>query len=242
LPRGYPDWGRIRKEAGIVAIGDLGELAVRLGSPTIFDRRGDVFFIDTFEVGLVRWSKLFYGTGAGVELSLEYAHHGGYSVKLIGGSGDGRSAMIFHDFQALWPGKWGIECACAYNDDTEEVWWEFMYGDGSKFYYFRVVNNNEEETLSYYDETGATITFATDVPSLIGPPLWFGVKLVVDIDTKEYVRFKLGQNEWDLTGKKPRFTTYVGSPYFRIYLPVYSKAGVNGIFFIDSVVVTFNEP
>jgi len=242
MPRGYPDWGRIRKEAGIVAIGDLGELAVRLGSPTIFDRRGDVFFIDTFENGLMRWDWGVDGLGAGVTLSVEYAQHGGYSVKLIGGSDEDRYALINTQLQALWPGRWGLECACAYDTSTDKVIWTFEYGDGENTYYFKIRNDRVDQTLEYFKEGAQWIVFATDVWPFIGPFAWYNFKLVIDTDTKEYVRFLAAADEWDISQVVPHFVPMTGIPYFWVEIEVISEVGMNGTLFVDSVIVSFNEP
>jgi len=75
MPRGYPDWGRIRKEVGIAAIGDLGELAVRLGASVVWDRRGDVVLVDSFDLGLAPWDISNLTLTASHELSCESAQH-----------------------------------------------------------------------------------------------------------------------------------------------------------------------
>jgi len=242
MPRGYPDWGRIKKETGIVAVGDLGELAVRLGSPMFYDRRGDAFFIDCFEEGLLRWAKDYGGPGAGVFLSCEYAQHGGYSAKLVGSSEEEYWTKISLDLQPLWPGCWGAECAFAYNFRTDKVVWYFYYGNGEQDFQFCIRHDRLDNSLEYYAEGAIWETFETATARYYGPPRWYNSKLVIDTSKGEYSRFMIGTREWDLRGKKPYTGAMVGDPYISVAFEIHSEPGYNGIMYVDSVIITFNEP
>lgn len=56
MPRGAPDWGEYAQQDLLVKTFDLGELAVRLGANSIFDRSGSVIFTDKFENGIGHWT------------------------------------------------------------------------------------------------------------------------------------------------------------------------------------------
>ena len=55
MTHGVQDFGASSGQNSTYGLTDLGELAVRLGSPVSFDRRGDVVMMETFEDGLDAW-------------------------------------------------------------------------------------------------------------------------------------------------------------------------------------------
>ena len=79
MAHGARDFGIYAPKETIVTIEDLGELAVRLGSPVNYDRKGDVVWVDGFEDGIDKWDiDLTLGRGS---FTWESAHSrdGGFS-------------------------------------------------------------------------------------------------------------------------------------------------------------------
>ena len=56
MAHGAPDWFGTTPQGMVHRVADLAELAARLGSPDVFDRRGNVLFMDSFENGQNNWS------------------------------------------------------------------------------------------------------------------------------------------------------------------------------------------
>ncbi|GAI90305.1 unnamed protein product, partial [marine sediment metagenome] len=83
MPHGTPDWGLVGPKDTVYGLDDLGEHAVRLGTPHLWDRRGDVIWMSDFREGLGDVGT-FVGPGAGgsVVLHTEYARQGAYCVQL----------------------------------------------------------------------------------------------------------------------------------------------------------------
>ncbi|GAH29279.1 unnamed protein product, partial [marine sediment metagenome] len=120
---GKPDWGLQLKKT-VYTFDDLSELAVRLGSISQFDRRGDVIFQDSFEYGLGKWLLCGDKTGDEQILISKRSRSGGYCVKLTGGSeGSLYSAMYIH---LAYPvlSKLGMECHFALEDDVDYLLFE----------------------------------------------------------------------------------------------------------------------
>ena len=86
MAHGTPDWGVTAGAVTTYQVTDLGELAVRLGSPISHDRRGDVIWWDDFECTLNKWQTVANGAGSSVALSDARARNGRYSALLISGS------------------------------------------------------------------------------------------------------------------------------------------------------------
>lgn len=61
MPRGMPDWGEYSPQEVVSKLLDNAELAARLGSPVLFDRRGTVIFMDDFNCGVNHWDTVTKG-------------------------------------------------------------------------------------------------------------------------------------------------------------------------------------
>ena len=57
MPRGQADFGQYAVKEVSASISDMGEVAARLGSIDIYDKRGDVVFFDNFEGAFLRWNR-----------------------------------------------------------------------------------------------------------------------------------------------------------------------------------------
>jgi len=108
----------------------------------------------------------------------------------------------------------------------------------------------DAQNLQYRDETGTFVTIETDPYKLrlanLTHPLrgwvWSYFKLVADFNKNEYVRFKINQSDFDLTGKKLQqmTTVYDWMQYhFEISgtFTVYPR-----ILLVKDLVITCDEP
>ena len=86
MARGGPDYGASSARYTIFPVTDLGELAVRLGSPVAYDRQGNVIYTESFENGLAGWDTDTSGAGASVDVSFGRGVHGAWAGRLVAGS------------------------------------------------------------------------------------------------------------------------------------------------------------
>ena len=81
MAHGHPDYGGAAPLATVYTLQDLAELAARLGSIDVFDRRGNVLLLDDFESGIKKW--LFGGTGSySAGWICDRAEHGGFCLSI----------------------------------------------------------------------------------------------------------------------------------------------------------------
>lgn len=242
MPHSGPDWFPLRKETLYPQPIDLGELAVRLGSPLAFDRLGDVLFLDTFDQTPGAWEASTSSTSAISGLSVRRALNGAFSWQLFVPASSSEWAQILRDtytpalrpcgllvvaYQDTWPGIFQI---------THEVW------DGLNRVRYAVRADNPNLRIQVLRGDGTWATVATNVPEVRDARLWVPWKLVVDPTTRRYRRLMVGGRTYDLSA----FSGFPWATADRISLRQiiisYGQTGQTGATFIDAVAVTINEP
>jgi len=89
MPHGLPDWGLEGPKLTTYGLDDLGEHVVRLGSPHLWDRRGDAIWLTDFRDGIdgIQW---YLDAGAPVNtLFAGNSRQGAFCIFLEGGGEEG---------------------------------------------------------------------------------------------------------------------------------------------------------
>ena len=118
MPRGLPDYGMYQSVALAAGMADMGELAARLGSINVYDRRGWTFWQDDFEAPVLRWDASFGRGGNRPILSSAFAYMGGQSALLSCGAGIDPSSKIGRGFGLISKGMIGMEFWVQANIDS----------------------------------------------------------------------------------------------------------------------------
>lgn len=242
MAHGTADWWGSEPTSTVHQIQDVGELAVRLGSPVTFDRRGNVMFQTSFESGLTGMWTLVGGTGADVQLSISTAWQGAYSVKVIKGSDGALSAEIGKEVRPLVASKVGLEFSWVsqFNDQQPQAW--LKYYDGTNLYTFRVRYDEATNVLQYLDSSSVWQNIATgiDLPA----SLWSfsTIKLVVDLDAKEYLRVILNETEHDISGITAPSAASGLAPSLKCLAHNTGAGADNHYIYVDNFIITQNEP
>ena len=241
-PHGTPDWGLVGPKNITYGLDDLGEHAVRLGSPHLWDRRGDVVYSTCFREGLGMFHTQILGVGAAVELVTGCSRQGAYSILLRPGSALGDHAMLqlafpFQDLSAV-----GLEFSFSlalwtYYIAVQINWYNGALERRGQMRYYHTTHQ-----LYYLNGLGAWVLLPPDIPrhGCIRPE--HTLKLVVDMDRSEYVRFLLDELSYDLRGLAVAQAPDPRPPYWYFTLWHYGVATHNPDCHIDNVIVTQNEP
>jgi hypothetical protein len=258
---GLPDYS-VAKPVGQVPIGpiytttDVGELAVRLGSPVSFDRRGNVFWYDDFENGLTNKWRPTPIPGL-VSLSTEYCYHGSKSCKLITNNWVGSSSYVLVYLAYPSITKLGFSLAFSlprnstYAPDGVDCKVEFLVRvySGSNEETYKIRYSNDTGNLEYYSEAGAYMPFEYNVPlqgidyiTGNGIPIFHVAKVVIDSQNSKYTRFIIDGLEYNLSSYAPLIVPDTTPPLlsFTYYLTTASAAVARS--HIDSFIATQNEP
>lgn len=243
---GLPDYSTAAP-VGQVPIGpiysssDVGELAARLGSPVTHDRRGNVIWIDDFEDNLNKWRRVATGTGAGIALSAEQCLWGSQSCKMTTGITTLNTTSLRRDlpYPHLSPAGFAI----SFTVPPEDIRIALTVGlyNGITSYSWNIDYQRPLHILRCFTGAG-NITFAENVNLYEIFPFHFA-KIVIDPATGRFVRFTLNSTEYDISAYSGFSAASVTFPALYVAISLFPLvAGVNMTSFVDSAIVTINEP
>lgn len=242
MARGQPDFGATAPTETVVGLSDLGELAARLGSVDVFDRRGNVIFLENFQGSLAKLQTQVSGTGASVSISNARARHGNFSCKLVTGNATDNYAGVYGYLAYPVLSKFGFEfswCPQSWLRDMEII--VYVY-DGSNYWDFEVRWHEDTDEWQYMDGDGnwqalsPTVLLAREIYTFID------TKLVIDLDTKEYVRLICNNVAWDLSGKAAWSDVSSYAPRVVFMITAYTRANNACTVYLGNLLVTQNEP
>lgn len=242
MGRGQKDFGIYALTTTIAGLSDVGELAARLGSPNVFDRRGNVVFIDSFDNDLIPYERAEVGAGAEVKVVTDYARTSSFSCKMTGGSDSSQLARLQKSLPYPALTKWGFEIGFTYNEDIANIAFAIYLVDGTTWYQGTVYIIPADDELTYLDENNVRQSIATNLGLLSAHTLFNLIKLVVDFDSKEYVRVILNETEYSLADIPLYSYASTEGHYMMARIDLVSPFGENQLAYIDEFIITQNEP
>lgn len=240
MARGYRDWGKIKKGDHVSAVADLGELAVRLGSINSFDRRGDVYWMDSFEYGVAGWAVVSSPAGGSGAQSTSFARHKGNSLKMTTPAAVGGVVGVQHYEALAFAGKTGWEVGLM--SEGELLFFELMIDilDGSRNWRAYVRLDIVGQKWEYEDSGGDWQTVATGVSFTEVETLFNLIKLVIDVTEHEFVRLLFNIDEWGLGGIAMRDMGATSGVYTRFWPRLIADEAI--ACYLDPAIITLNEP
>lgn len=219
------------------------ELAARLGSSVIYDKRGQILFAESFEGGWYRWILNTSGTGADGGITPVAAATGGYCVKLTGGSTLNHLAGIERKVASRPTGRMGLEFSFALPGNWDYILASLYLYTGTLAYIAAIKFVSATGNLRVLDENlGYPIVGVGTV--LGGNMKWFNtIKIVGDMSTGKYVRLMFNNQEIAIptnTLKVDADTTT--PPGADADIAFYSRDGFNDVMYLDDIILTGAEP
>jgi len=220
----------------------MAELAARLGSIDVYDRRGNVIWMDDFNKGKGSWAEGLYGTGAAIAIDTTYPKWPPFCLKMTGGSDAGRSCQIFNHVAPQVLGPVGLESSVAFTSVFSALRIAIINYDGTNRYISTIELNDASDKIYYLDSGGSYVEL-DDLPNLVDAyGEYHSLKLVADLSTNKYVRFMINQTEYDLSAYSMQTVANTEAPKVLVRLYFYSNTGSNNTCLVDGVIVTQNEP
>lgn len=241
MPRSYPDWSNVRKEVSFILREDLAELAARLGSIDVYDRRGYVIWWDDFRRGMGAWTTTLSGTGAAAALSTSGPKWPPFSLKLTGGSDGGRSAQITKYFGPAMAGGIGLEASVDFLSDFYDFSFKVELDNNVAYYQPSVKFFSDTDKIYYLSGAGSWVEL-DDLPLMYHTfSGYHNVKLVVDFDAGYYIRLLLDDSDYDLSDYALPSTPTFGNHHLGVLIYVRSRDGQNDSCYVDGVIITRDE-
>lgn len=242
MAHGHPDYGAGAPTKTIYPILDVGELAARLGSVNTFDRRGNVMWLDDFEDTLMKWNSNQTMGGTRLFQTAEAARSGAFSVKMITPNAADTDTYLFRYIPLPALSKIGLEFSYAMYLQIKYIYIILKFGDSDGQYEVRLRYDRYNTTMAYLN-SGGTYTDLSGTPShQLLYHNWNTIKLVVDYETKKYVRALLNSFSWDLSDIAPKFNAGVYTPALYIEARITNKTIGDHYIYLDDVILTQNEP
>ena len=223
-------------------LADLGEQAVRLGSPVTFDRRGEVVWFDVCDKGLAPYDISGSGTGNKVEVSVFYPLHGGYNLQLTAGSDADHLSQINKLVSNLAMRQAGVEVAFFVTEGVEKFYIHLARHTGIQETISRIQVDCENLTLSYLGSDNAYHSFADISEPRDNWGVYHHLKMAMDYDRGSYLRVIYDEKQYDLSD----YALFTGSSVqiacYRLYCRITGRLDFNDTAYIGHVIVTGNEP
>lgn len=242
MGHGQPDYGIYKEKRTTYGLDDMGELAARLGSIDTFDRGGDIVWLDDFESDVLKWRIRSDGDRGSVVSSAESARSGGFSAKLTTGDQVNDWVRIDHHFGSPTVSRIGFEISFTLNDNFSylEVIGQAAFDELVRV--FRVQYYPATDTLRYQITGGGWAVLTTSLNLYAQTYMFHTLKVVLDLDTNEYVRLIINDTLYPVAGIA--CFTFGGPPGAEVIagIQVFTAVASNQSNYVDDAIITQNEP
>lgn len=239
MPHGGPDWGTSGPLATVYTVEDMAELAARLKSPDVFDRRGNIIFMDSFEDGIDKWLPTG-GAGGGVDWEGNHAHHGGFCLKLYTDDDEGDSYQIARHGAYPVLSRIGFEIACQLKTFIAKAKMSIILYDGVLQHWGHVYYDRVLSSCWYQKSGGGMVELEGAIDTY--HEVFNIMKLVVDGTKNEYVRLIFNNKVFDMSGIPLWSFGSLASPHLYMSFAITNNSDNVAITYVDSAIITQNEP
>jgi len=241
MAHGASDDSNVQIEVDQYRLDDMAELAARLGSIVTIQRSGKVVFLDDFESGLGGWTISFLAAGGQAIISNESTYQGGSAARLDSGIGAIPTTTITKWIPAFDWSSAGVACMFMVDGDLNNVTWVIKRYSGTRLSTWKVRYTKVAGTLSYFDDTGAPVVFATPGTIAAGSKSFHSFKFVADMRLPFYDRFYLDGVNYDLSALACQDVASADLPYMQFTIELRGDTVNNTVLCLDNIVLTFDE-
>jgi hypothetical protein len=237
-----PDFYEYLPGSDRYSLSDMGELAVRLGSLSTYDRRGEVLWSEDWSHGYSMYSSLLDGTGATIHLDATYVDITDYSLYLRAGSTGLHTAMLYRYFGGWLGNKLGIETALYIQSAANYIYVALSrYKDSVKR---SGVLRLKPYTGELAIEIGAGVWQVIETLGnfAMSYSLFHYMKLCCNFDTDKYMRLMFNQKSYNLSAYSLYDQAAVSDNFYMLTVTVEGRSGYNDAVNISHFILTANEP
>jgi hypothetical protein len=242
MAHGHEDYGVAAPIKTIYTLQDVAELAARLGSIDTFDRRGNVLFMETFQGSLAKLQTGTSGSNGSISISNQRARFGDFSCKMVTGDATNNKAFIIAYLPYMILSKVGFEVSWCPQLWIRDIELRLYFYTGATYKEFSVRWHAATDEWQYYDSNGDWIALSPTHLLARDVYTFNFTKLVVNLDTQEYVRLICNNLSWDLSGISPWGDVSSDAPIILCETTIYTRDDYSCTVYLGSMIVTQNEP
>ena len=242
MARGQPDFGSYQQQQAIAGLADVGELAARLGSINVYDRRGFTVWQDNFEGPNLAWTLSRNSGGTLPALSSAKPYMGSQSCYFVTAAGVGAGATIERLFPLLRTGKIGIEFMLYLENETAGYFWSRMLVyDGTNISNAWLRLDMKGNTAIIITSTGQ-VTIATSPFNSAANNAYTAIKWVIDTVNDKYVRLLINDTEFDISSHVIAGGGSTTDKFIHVINNLHGVAAGTQLAYLDNIILTQNEP
>ncbi len=236
-----PDYSAYAPNSSRFSLQDLGELAVRLGSYNSFDRRGEQVWSDDFSTGLNDWSMASDPAGGTFKLVAGKRYLSPYQAQITCPTTGNKFVSLTHYLPTGILGKVGCEIALYPENDFTNFYMLLTYNNLTRYFQSQVLVRKNTDIIQISDKTSGLVKIGKLSDYYKLDTSYHVVKLVMDFENGNYIRFMFDDFEKGLSSYSLPVTTASSNSNFRLDLGFTGVAASASIFDHANVIVTSND-
>jgi hypothetical protein len=237
-----PDYNKYLPNSTRFSLQDMGELAARLGSFSVFDRRGEIVWYDRCAFGTTPWIVTSDGAGAEVVPSVYNSYLSPYSLKMTSGNTLGASVSVSRRCNLFDISSIGFEVATLNYAQVIDYIVKIEYVVQSIKYSAQIKVKYDDNEVFYYDESGNFVSLADPSSAANNVLRFVNLKMVVDLITHTYRRVIYDVNHYENLIYPINPTPLAVGDYFEVTLQVHGESLNEAILYLGQAIITSNEP
>jgi len=241
MSHGAKDYSNIANVGNLYRLDDLAELAVRLGSPIDYDRRGQLQWVYSFDDGLTPVIPWMAGANSKLSLSTGMNAHGIFRCTMQPGGVAGNYAGFAHSIPVS-------------NDKIMSTFAHFYVGGAAAHYYHHLIHYTGTEYYyahMYFDFANDTVFVSTledgdydlhySIADIASASYLAFVKIVCNLNTHKIVRAQINSDGFDLHTKSMPSQAYTVRGGVQLGEQVATSDGSSVYAVVDTVGIMTND-
>lgn len=241
MAHGLPDEANVKGLTTAVNLQDLGELAARLRSPVIFDRRGQVFVVSDFKMGLDGFDISTNGAGSEVALYAKYDNHYGPVLRLYAVNSASSWAQLVRYVGGLEQSLLSLGLSLAISSTFLTIEFNITVRRSNIEYTYQWLYDGSDDTLQVL-VSGST--YETVITNLRIDQEYYRfnyVRFTIDDENGLYHEVLINQTAYDLSAYEPPTASVPAGDYITVSVKANGSGAEDTELFLESFILTLGE-